>query len=162
MSDQKSSSNFAENWLRWSSGQINFRNFGIFATFFAKSEKNPISSLKFGKFLDFFFKIPLLQRPFFSKKNCLRSCSKLAQMKFRENKFSQFSSFLILLKKCWKKSESSSKFWIFFSKSHCYRGLFFQNFPWELLVKWTRIKFKGNSLYFFSRRSEKKIQKISL
>ena len=32
---------------------------------------------------------------------------------------------------------------------------FIKNFPWELLVKWTRIKFKGNSLTFFSRRSEK-------
>ena len=87
------------------------RNFRVFWFCSENVEKNPILEI-----LDFFFKIPLLQRPFFSKKKCLRSCSKLAQMKFRENKFSQFSSFLILLKNCGKKSDSSSKIGGKFSK----------------------------------------------
>ena len=51
-------------------------------------------------------KHPLGEAFFFENK----SCSKWAQMKFRENKFAQFSSFLILLRKRWKKSDSSLKF----------------------------------------------------
>ena len=78
--------------------------------------KKSDSRFKIWKIFDFFFKFVLLQRPFFSEKKCLRSCSKLAQMKFGENKFSQFSSFLILLKKCGKKSDSSSKIGGKFSK----------------------------------------------
>ena len=46
---KKSSSDLAQNWLSCSLKEINFANFGTFATFFAKSEKNLISSLKSGK-----------------------------------------------------------------------------------------------------------------
>merc|ERR1711973_23552 len=74
--------------------------------------------------LDFFFKIPLLEKPFFSKKKCLRSRSKLAQMKFRENQCAQFSSFLILLKKCGKKSDSS------------FREKFYKGFPCKNIFLW--------------------------
>ena len=103
LSDQKSSFNFAENWLRWSSGQINFEFFGTLEVFFAKSEKNPISSWKIREFLDFFFKFTLLQRPFFSKKKVLWSCSKLAQMRFRVNKFEIFWNIRALFLKKFKK-----------------------------------------------------------
>ena len=51
-----------------------------------------------------------------------------------------------------------SKFWArseqLFSQGF-YKGFPYKNFPWEFLVKWTQIKFEGNSLIFFSRRSEK-------
>ena len=40
---------FSETSHTWISEQINLRNFGTFEIFFAKSEKNPISSLKFWK-----------------------------------------------------------------------------------------------------------------
>ena len=33
---------------------------------------------------------------------------------------------------------------------------FIKNFPWELLLKWTRIKFQGNSLIFFFKEVIKK------
>ena len=33
---------------------------------------------------------------------------------------------------------------------------FIKNLPWELLVKWTRIKFRGNSLIFFFKKVRKK------
>merc|ERR1711973_671343 len=93
-------------------------------------EKNPIQVRNFG----FFFKIPLLERPFFSKKKCLRSCSKLAQMKFRENKCAQFSSFLILLKKCGKKIRFK-----FENREKFYKGFPCKNiFLWKSFVKLTR------------------------
>ena len=40
---------FAENWLSCSSRLINFEYFGTSEVVFAKSEKNPIPSLKFRK-----------------------------------------------------------------------------------------------------------------
>ena len=40
---------FPETSHTWISGQINLQNFGTLEIFFAKSEKNPISSLKFCK-----------------------------------------------------------------------------------------------------------------
>jgi len=58
-----SKKNLAQNWLRWSSEKINFRNFRVFWFCSKNVEKNPIQVRNFG----FFFKIPLLQRPFFSK-----------------------------------------------------------------------------------------------
>ena len=42
------------------------------------------------------------------------SCSKLAQMKFKENKCAQFSSFLILPKKRWKKFRFKFEIWEIF------------------------------------------------
>ena len=33
---------------------------------------------------------------------------------------------------------------------------FIKKFPWELLLKWKRIKFKGNSLIFFFKKVRKK------
>ena len=41
---------FAENLLRWSSEKINFELFGTLELLVGKLEKNPIPSLKFGKF----------------------------------------------------------------------------------------------------------------
>ena len=138
VTDQKSSFNFAENWLRWSSGQINFKFFGTLEVFFAKSEKNPISSWKIREFLDFFFKFTLLQRPFFSKKKVLWSCSKLAQMRFRVNKFEIFWNIRDFFWKSLKKSDFKFEIW----------ENFYIGFPckikitWEFFVKWTQIFFR--------------------
>ena len=131
-----------------------FSQFWNIRNFFCKIRKNPISSLKFGKFLDFFFKIPLLQRPFFSKINLAQNWLRWSSEKIN---FRNFRVFWFCSKNVEKNPIQVRNFGFFFSKSHYYyRGLFFQNFPWELLVKWTRIKFKGNYLYFFQEGQKKK------
>ena len=66
---------------------------------------------KLGNFWIFFFKIPLLQRPFFSKKKCLRSCSKLAQIKVRVNKFRLFWKICNFFAKSLKKSDFKFEIW---------------------------------------------------
>ena len=81
------------------------RNFGKFELFSGKLEKNSTWSWKIGKILEFFFKFPLLGRPFFSKKKCLWFCSKFAQMKFRPNKFSEFWNIRDFFWKVRKKSD---------------------------------------------------------
>ena len=65
MNEEKKVFFFAETWLSCSSRKINLPVLGKFDVLFAKSEKNPIPSLKIGKFD---FKKTLLERPFFRKK----------------------------------------------------------------------------------------------
>jgi len=151
MRDQKSSSNLSENWLRWSSGQINFEFFGTLEVFFAKSEKNPISSWKIREFLDFFFKFTLLQRPFFSKKKVLWSCSKLAQMRFRVNKFKIFWNIRDFFLKSFSKSDFKFEIWPNFKIGI---GFFFNFFKKSLKCS------KINEIYLFWNSSEKILSKI--
>ena len=87
------------------------RNFGKFELFFGKLEKISTWSWKIGKILEFFFKFPLLGRPFFSKKKCLWFCSKFAQMKFRPNKFAKFWNIRDFFWKSWKKSSFKFEIW---------------------------------------------------
>ena len=57
------------------------------------------------------------------EKKVLRFLSKLEHLYFKINKCAEFSSFLILLKKCGKKSDSSLKFQKKFTKD--FLGNFF-------------------------------------
>ena len=93
--------------------KFNINKFAIFWkiwAFFGKLEKISTWSWKIGKILEFFFKFPLLGRPFFSKKKCLWFCSKFAQMKFRPNKFAKFWNIRDFFEKVEKNPVSSLKF----------------------------------------------------
>ena len=123
LTEKKSSSKFAENWLRWSSGQINFEYFGKFELFVGKLEKIQKWSWKIGNFLDFFFKIPLLERPFFWKN---KNFWNFAHLNFRINKCAEFWKIWDFFKIFWK------KFTKFFEKSEFFSKKKFLWFCWKL------------------------------
>ena len=77
---------FPETSHTWISGQLNLQNFGTFEIFSAKSEKNPISSLKFCKISNFksnFFQI--LQK----KSQIFQNSANLIVLKFKCAKFQE-------------------------------------------------------------------------
>ena len=109
---KKRSSDLAQTSRRWSSDKINFELFGTFAIFVGKLEKNPIPSWKI------------------FKKKFLWSCSKLAQMKFRQSKFRIISNIRDFFWKVGKK---------FDSKVENLQGIFYIKFLiWNFPLKWTQ------------------------
>ena len=133
---------------------------------------------KFGNFWIFFSNSLYYRGLFFRKKKVLWSCSKLAQMRFRVNKFEIFWNIRDFLWKSLKKSDFKFEIWENFYKwfpynffsvvitckididqiSREFSCLFSKevrkNFLRNFFIEWTQIKFKENSLIFFSRRSD--------
>ena len=147
---------FAETWHTNSSRGENFRNFRLFWFCSKNVEKNPIQVWKLGNFLIFFSKSHYYRGLFFRKKIVSDLAQNWLRWSSEKINFRNFRVFWFCSKNVEKNPIQVRNFGFFFSKSQYYRGLFFQNFPWELLVKWTRIKFKGNYLYFFQEGQKKK------
>ena len=78
--------------------------------FSCKTRKKSDFKFEIWEIFGFFFQIPTTREAFFSKKKCLRSCSKLAQMKFRGDKFRNFGTFATFFAKSEKNPISSLKF----------------------------------------------------
>ena len=106
-------SDLAQNLLRWSSEEINVRNFGTFAIFFRKLKKNPIP---FWNFWNFLSKTPSRRGLFFRKKRS----SDLAQTSLRWSSdkinFELFGTFAIFFGKLEKNPIPSWKISLFFRK----------------------------------------------